>query len=178
MDWIKITVEFFLFIPLDASVPLAYPHALHRFHTLRFTIVNRQKTARRDRIFFPSPPVFSTSSFPLQYPRVIIMSNNNTYDKNADIPSGGEDSNLPNTGSEHKMDLDACDDKWMKYFNADIFEPYSPSDPFFIHSLLKNLDKHRQMLERRDNDVDFVGSNNIAVIVSFALFRFHVANET
>jgi hypothetical protein len=34
-----------------------------------------------------------------------------------------------------------------------------------LHFLnLKDLDKHQHMLERRDNEVDFVGSNNIAVI--------------
>lgn len=54
----------------------------------------------------------------------------------------------------------------MKYFNADMFELYSPSNPFFIDSLLKNLNKHQQMLDGRDNDEDFVSINNISVMVS------------
>jgi H+/gluconate symporter-like permease len=106
------------------------------------------------------------------------MSNNSTVRKNTGGPSTERNSDLPTTDSERKMDLDISEDEWMKHFNADMFEPYSPSNPFFIHSLLKDLDKHQQMLERRHNVADFVGSNNIAVIVSLALLRFHTTSIT
>ncbi|KAJ9102080.1 hypothetical protein QFC20_005089 [Naganishia adeliensis] len=45
-----------------------------------------------------------------------------------------------------------------------MFEPYSPSNPFFIDSLLKNLNKHQQMLDGRNNDEDFVSINNVSVM--------------
>jgi hypothetical protein len=61
----------------------------------------------------------------------------------------------------------------MKHFNPDMFEPYSSSNPVAIHSLLKDLEDHQQMLERRDEVAEFVGRKDIAVIVSLALLCFY-----
>lgn len=75
--------------------------------------------------------------------------------------------NVPAASEDVNVDLNITDvthEECMQYFIADMFEPYSPSNPLFIHSLLKYLDKHQQILDGRGDNVDCALVNNISVI--------------
>lgn len=34
---------------------------------------------------------------------------------------------------DEELGMSITDFDWTEYFNADLFEPYSPSKPFFLH---------------------------------------------
>ncbi|KAJ9092972.1 hypothetical protein QFC20_007240 [Naganishia adeliensis] len=92
--------------------------------------------------------------------KLIMATNNASTDEEGAL-------NVPAASEDVKINLnitDVTDEEWMQYFNADMLESYSPSSPFFIHSLLKDLDKHQQILDGRGDNVDYPLVNNISVI--------------